>query len=103
MSIVIIIYMIKNLIHKIYQFIYINYFKVDISDQIIFISNDNNISTQTFNNETIKAYAIMSVNFNTDLYFYFFYLPIVCLSWRLINYEPIVISVYSNLKEKCLN
>jgi len=88
--------MIRNLIPKIYQFIYINYFKVDISDQIIFITNDNYISTQTNDNETIKAYAVMSVNFNTDLYFYFFYLPIVCLSWRLINYEPIIISVYSN-------
>lgn len=44
----------------------------------------------------IKAYAAISVNLDTNLDFYLFYLPITCLSWRLVDYEPIIIAVVTN-------
>ena len=44
-----------------------------------------------------KTFAIISINLDTNLEFYLFYLPMTCLSWRLVNYEPIIIAVTSNV------
>ena len=51
--------------------------------------------TPSLKNKTL--YAVLSVDLDTELDFYYFYLPITCLSWRLINYEPIVLAVTSKL------
>lgn len=44
------------------------------------------------NNKTINKYVAISVNLDSDLDFYMFYLPILCMSWRsLLNFEPVCI------------
>ncbi len=53
-----------------------------------------------FNNKTNQAisngrYAVISIDLDTNLDFYLFYLPITCLSWRLINFEPLILAVIS--------
>jgi hypothetical protein len=37
-------------------------------------------------------YVVISIDLDTNLDFYLFYLPITCLSWRLINFEPIILA-----------
>ncbi len=64
---------------------------VDINDQIVLVTK--NLLKNESNKKPI-AFAILSVNLDTNLDFYVFYLPMVCLSWRLVNYEPIIIAVY---------
>lgn len=64
---------------------------VDISDQIV-LATKNLLKNES--NKKPIVFAILSVNLDTNLDFYAFYLPMVCLSWRLINYEPIIIAVY---------
>lgn len=44
-------------------------------------------------------YAVISINLDTNLDFYVFYLPITCLTWRLIDFEPIVLVVVSSKTE----
>lgn len=41
-------------------------------------------------------HAVISVDLDTDLDFYLFYLPITCLSWRLIGFEPLILAIYSD-------
>ena len=41
-------------------------------------------------------YAVISIDLDTNLDFYLFYLPITCLSWRLINFEPIILAIISD-------
>jgi len=45
--------------------------------------------------QLIRRYAIVSVNLDTESDYYLFYLPIVCMSWRKIGFEPIVFGVHS--------
>jgi len=92
--VVLFIFIIKFFLQKAFYYTYIHYFKVDIDDQTFFV-NYNNESNFSMTTKTI-AYVVMSVDFNTNFEYYYFYLPIICLSWRLINYEPIIISVFSN-------
>lgn len=49
-------------------------------------------------NQPIRSgrYAVISLDLDTDLDFYLFYLPITCMSWRLINFEPIILGVVSD-------
>jgi hypothetical protein len=46
-------------------------------------------------NEKFKNYSVLSVDFNTKLDWYVFYIPIVALAWRKIGFETIVLSVNS--------
>ena len=49
----------------------------------------------TDKNKTINKYVAISVNLDSDLDFYMFYLPILCMSWRsLLNFEPVCIFFY---------
>ena len=41
-------------------------------------------------------YAAISIDLDTNREFYIFYLPITCLSWRLVNFEPIILAAVSN-------
>ena len=41
-------------------------------------------------------YAAISIDLDTELEFYLFYLPITCLSWRVVNFEPIILAAISN-------
>jgi len=72
-------------------FIYFDVFYFQISNDNILVHEEK----KNLFNTTL--YAVISVDLDTDLDFYYFYLPITCLSWRLINYEPIVLAVTSKL------
>ena len=54
-----------------------------------FFSNNNHKEISN------SRFAVISIDFETKLDFYLFYLPITCLSWRLINFEPIILAVIS--------
>jgi hypothetical protein len=41
-------------------------------------------------------YAAISIDLDTNREFYVFYLPITCLSWRIVNFEPIILAAVSN-------
>lgn len=60
-------------------------------------SNHKNETDEHVFKSSNKTFAIISINLDTNLEFYLFYLPMTCLSWRLINYEPIIIAVTSNV------
>jgi len=55
-------------------------------------------TTQAIANLT-GTYVVLSIDLDTSLDYQLFYLPIVCLSWRLVNFEPIVIAIISNRTE----
>lgn len=56
--------------------------------------------SQDSENKTRGKYVVMSINLDTNLDFYSFYLPIICLSWRkLVNFEPIVLGVVNKNKK----
>lgn len=46
-------------------------------------------------NEKFKNYSVLSVDFNTKLDWYVFYIPIVALAWRKLGFETIVLGVNS--------
>ena len=52
-------------------------------------------STQAIENLT-STHVVLSIDLDTNLEYQLFYLPVVCLSWRLMDYDPIVIAIISN-------
>ena len=67
---------------------------------ILFKNFNSNLNKQSYSeckpnrNKTSKTFVVMSVNLDSNLDFYLFYLPIICSSWRkLVNFEPIVLGV----------
>ena len=55
-------------------------------------------------NKTINKYVAISVNLDSDLDFYMFYLPILCMSWRsLLNFEPVSIFYFFFLITDSIN
>ena len=49
-----------------------------------------------------RGFAVISVNLDTDSDYYLFYLPIVCMSWRIVGFEPIVFAVFSERNESTI-
>lgn len=49
---------------------------------------------KSLNNTNVRKFVVMSVNLDSNLDFYLFYLPIICLSWRkLVDFEPVILGV----------
>ena len=72
------------------------------------LNYENNITNSKSNNynkidvtqnlkakETVKKYSVISINLDTKLEWYILYLPMVCLSWRKLGFEPIILSTNS--------
>ena len=60
---------------------------------IVYVSNrfqDRLLGKKTINS---GRYAVISIDLDTNLDFYLFYLPITAMSWRLIDFEPLIIAV----------
>lgn len=48
-----------------------------------------------------RRFAVISANLiNNSFFFYIFYIPSVCLAWRRIGYEPIILIVESKHKKE---
>ena len=43
----------------------------------------------------LKKFVLLSINPEIENDFYLFHIPLVCLAWKRINFEPIVIFIYS--------
>ncbi len=64
----------------------------------LFIYTSFSVHDILFGHHPVRSgrYAVISLDLDTNLDFYLFYLPITCMSWRLINFEPIVLAVVSD-------
>ncbi len=64
----------------------------------LFIYTSFSVHDILFGHHPVRSgrYAVISLDLDTNLEFYLFYLPITCMSWRLINFEPIVLAVVSD-------
>lgn len=72
-------------------------FIYDVFENRALILNGKNSNTfDSLTNEIGRKYVLLSANIETNNN-YMFNIPMVCLSWRRLNYEPIVLIVYSDL------
>ena len=69
-------------------------FIYDVFEKRALILNNKNSNTfDSLTNEIGRKYVLLSANIETNNNF-MFNIPMVCLSWRRLNYEPIVLIVY---------
>jgi len=84
-------------------FVY-DYFRVTVPNQIILetiqidTENVNNKMDQLMN-EISRKIVVVSANLDSKTNNYLFNLPMVCLAWRRLNFEPIVLIVSSKLSQ----